>query len=147
MTFKATLSKYRNLGLKSLMRLNVWAGQQLVEPELTDPTLLVGEAKNEAGETVAFCTVVPVLFVSSFVVNPTITPEEQERCGDFIRVAVEDEAKLRGISKILLATPKGYKPSDGGKIVSTIVELPVSRPSNLALAGLFPEEPLSHYIN
>lgn len=114
---------------------------------LTDPSLLVVEAKNVAEETVAFCTVQPVLLVSTYVVNPTATHEEVLRAGDYMNAAIESEAQLRRISKCLLVAPKLLKPQAGDVVITTL-EQKVQQPSNLALSCLTPfTEEVSQYIH
>lgn len=145
---KVTLLKYRDLGLKALMKFRTWASHQVTldEGNLIDPSLLVVEAKNAADETIAFCTVQPVLLVSTYVVNPTVTSEVAQRAGDYMNAAIESEAHLRRISKCLLVTPRGITPK--GAVVIPTIEHKVQQPSNLAMECLTPfTEELSQYVH
>lgn len=148
--FSATIQRYRYLSAQSLLKFSNWLSHQIVDQNnLADPSLMVAECKDAEGNPIAYCTVQPVLLVGTYVLNPTITPEEVLRAGDYLNAAIEGEAQVRGISKCLLTAPRGYKLPRGDKAqIIPVIESPVQQPSNLALSFLNPsQDTISEYVN
>jgi hypothetical protein len=122
---KATIRRLVDLPWEDFRDLFSWSSHGTIQAE--NPNLLVAKASDGKGETIAFVTAEPILLVGSYVLSPTITPDEAAITGDAIDKSLAQQA---GVNKFWIIVPPEAPVMKGEKRIRVMERRVYQPPTN-----------------
>jgi hypothetical protein len=113
--FRTTIKKLSELSWPEMRDIFGWSANGTIQAE--NPNLLVARAANADGETLAFVCAESILLVDSYVLNPTITPDEAVKAGAAIESALAQQA---GVNRMWIVLPPEAPPIGGEKRIRVV---------------------------
>lgn len=121
MSFRTKIQRWAGISYADLCNIFSWLDLNRSSVEFNNPNLLVASATNERGETVCYTTAEPIFLVNAYAVSPSNTPEEAQKAGDSLDLALADASRKANVGRMLIVVPADA-PSQPGERYLRVVE-------------------------
>ena len=142
--FTAKLCKLADVAVEDFWNLLKWGDSHI---DVTNPNTIVCSASVD-DEPVAYLTAEPVVVLGQYAFRPQLSDGDAGLAGDAIYSTIEREAKVRGVTKVLITLPDEVPPQPDEKHLRVIeLKLPTQQYEQASVPDLRVTDSQSAWLN